>query len=104
MEKNINEFGAMQISATGGEYDVTFTIDEYVGEGTYELKYFKAAIQKKGDSKSYRTSSSEPGKLTVLQDGKGMLIGIFSFTGYPYGNVGADKQVVAEGEFAIPLK
>lgn len=102
--KNINEFGAMQLSADGGDFELTFTIDEYVGESTYELKYFKASIQKKGESKSYRTSSSEPGTLTVLQDGDGMLIGTFSFTGYPYGNVGSDKRVVSEGEFAVPLK
>lgn len=104
VEKDINEFGAMQITASGGDFELTFTLDEYVGKGDYVLKYFKASIQKKGESTSYRTSSSDPGKLTILQDGKGMLIGTFSFTGYPYGNVGADKKVISEGEFAIPLK
>jgi len=104
VEKNINEFGAMKITASGGEFDVTITVDEYVGPGSYELKYFKASIQKAGESTVYRTSSSEPGKLVVLQDSKGVLIGTFSFTGYPFGNVGNDKRSVTEGEFAIPTK
>lgn len=104
VEKDINEYGAMQITANGGEFEISFTVDEYVGESTYELKYFKASIQKTGESTSYRTSSSEPGTLKILQDGKGMLIGTFSFTGYPYGNVGSDKREVSEGEFAIPLQ
>jgi hypothetical protein len=104
VEKDINGFGAMQIVADGGEFEGSFTVDEYVGEVTYELKYFKASIQKKGEATSYRTSSSEPGTLKILQDGKGMLIGTFSFTGYPYGNVGNDKREVTEGEFAIPMK
>ncbi len=104
VEKDINEFGAMQISASGGDFELKFTIDEYVGKSTYELKYFKASIQKSGESVSYRTSSSDPGTLTILKDSDGMLIGTFSFNGYPYGNMGADKKVVSEGEFAIPLK
>ena len=94
----------MQITASGDEFELSFTVDEYVGESTYELKYFKASIQKQGESTVYRTSSAEPGTLKILQDGKGMLIGTFSFTGYPYGNVGADKREVTEGEFAIPLQ
>lgn len=104
VEKSINDFGGMRISAKGGEFDVVFTIDEYLGPGTYPLKYFKASIQKEGESTSYRTSSAEPGELKIIEDDDGMLIGLFSFTGYPYGNVGKDKRVISEGEFAIPLK
>lgn len=104
VEKDLNEFGAMRISARGGEFDITLTVDEYVGESTYELRYFKATIQKKGDAVSYRTSSDEPGKLVILKDDGKNLIGMFSFTGYPNGAPGADKRTVAEGEFVIPLR
>jgi len=104
VEKDINEFGAMQIKASGGGFDIVFTVDEYIGPATYKLAYFKASIQKAGESTVYRTSASEPGTLTVLEESNGKLIGTFSFTGYPYGNVGSDKRQVTEGEFAIPLK
>lgn len=102
VEKDLNEFGAMRISAKGGEFEVTIMVDEYVGVGVYELKYFKASIQKKGEETSYRTSAAEPGRLEILKDGGGKLVGLFSFTGYPNGNVGSDKRVVSEGEFVIP--
>lgn len=104
VEKNLNEFGAMRITAKGGEFDLTIMVDEYVGAGTYELKYFKASIQKKGTKVNYRTSADEPGKLVVLKDEGGKLIGLFSFTGYPNGAAGADKRVISEGEFVIPVK
>lgn len=104
VEKGINDFGAMRLTAKGGDFDVVITIDEYVGPGTYELKYFKASISKTGESTTYRTSSSDPGTIKILKDGDGMLIGLFSFNGYPNGNAGADKKSITEGEFAIPLK
>lgn len=100
VEKDLNEFGAMRITASGGEFTVTIMVDEYVGAGTYELKYFKASIEKSGQQ-SYRTSATEPGKLVVLEDDGKKLVGLFSFTGYPNGNVGTDKRSVQEGEFAI---
>lgn len=100
VEKDLNEFGAMRITASGGEFTVTIMVDEYVGVGTYELKYFKAGIEKKGEQ-SYRTSAAEPGKLVVLEDDGKKLVGLFSFTGYPNGNVGSDKRSVSEGEFVI---
>jgi hypothetical protein len=100
VEKDLNEFGAMRITASGGEFTVTIMVDEYVGAGTYELKYFKASIEKSGQA-SYRTSATEPGKLVVLEDDGTKLVGLFSFTGYPNGNVGTDKRSVQEGEFAI---
>lgn len=100
VEMDLNEFGAMRITASGGEYSVTMMVDEYVGASTYELKYFKASIEKKGDQ-TYRTSAAEPGKLVILTDDGKKLTGLFSFTGYPNGNVGPDKRTVAEGEFAI---
>ncbi len=104
VEKDLNEFSAMRISAKGGDFDVTIMVDEYVGPGTYELKYFKAAIQQKDGKTVYRTSADDPGKLVILKDEGGKLVGLFSFTGYPNGAVGADKHVVSEGEFVIPLK
>ncbi len=103
VKRGINEFGGIQIQASGGPFELSFTLDEYVGPGTYELKYFKASVQRQGEDTTYRTSSDDPGTLTVLQDGDGMLIGTFSFTGYPYGNPGAESRTVSEGEFAIPL-
>lgn len=101
VEKNLNEFGAMRITASGGDFSVVLMVDEYVGEGAYELKYFKAGIEKTGEP-SYRTSSDDPGKLVILKDDGKKLVGLFSFTGYPNGNRGADKRTVSEGEFAIP--
>lgn len=100
VEKNLNEYGTMRITAAGGEFSLVMMVDEYVGPGTYELKYFKAGIEKTGEP-SYRTSSAEPGKLQILQDENNQLIGLFSFTGYPNGNPGADKRTVSEGEFVI---
>ena len=104
VEKDINDFGAMRISAKEGDFELVITVDEYVGPGTYELKYFKASIQKAGEGTSYRTSSADPGTLKILKDADGMLIGLFSFNGYPFGNKGSDMRSVTEGEFAIPLK
>jgi hypothetical protein len=104
VEKNLNESSAMRITAKGGDFDVTIIVDEYLGVGTYELKYFKAWIQKKGEDTSYWTLAAEQGKLEILKDEGGKLIGLFSFTGYPNGNVGNDKRVVSEGEFVIPAK
>lgn len=101
VEKDLNEFGAMRISAKGGDFDVTLMLDEYVGEGSYELKYFKGSIQQKGGA-DYRTSNEQPGKVVILKEEGGRIYGLFSFTGYPNGNVGADKQVVSEGEFVVP--
>lgn len=101
VEKDLNEFGAMRITASGGDFELTMVVDEYVGAGTYELKYFKASIQKSGGS-AYRTSGDEPGKLIVLKDDGKQMIGLFSFNAYPNGTKGAERHVVSEGEFAIP--
>lgn len=100
VEKDLNEYGAMRITATGGEFTVVMMVDEYVGPGVYELKYFKAGIEKNGEQ-SYRTSSGEPGRLEILKDENNQLVGLFSFTGYPNGNPGPDKRTVSEGEFVI---
>ena len=100
VEKDLNEFGAMRITASGGDFSVSMMVDEYVGEGTYELKYFKASIEKSGEQ-AYRSAADVPGKLVILKDDGKQLIGLFSFTGFPNGNVGDDKRVVKDGEFAI---
>ena len=100
VEMNLNEFGSMRITASGSDFTVSLMVDEYVGASTYELKYFKASVERIGEG-TYRTSAAEPGKLVILSDDGKKLVGLFSFTGYPNGNVGPDKRVVSEGEFAI---
>lgn len=100
VEKDLTEFGAMRITASGGDFTLSLRVEEYIGAGTYELKYFKASIEKDGDQ-AYRTAMAEPGKLVILSDDGKRMTGLFSFTGYPNGNPGPDKQVVSEGEFSI---
>ena len=103
IQKDLDQYGTMRITAKGGDFEVGMMVNDYVGEGTYKLKYFKAYIEKTGGT-SYRTSSAEPGKLVVLKDDGKVMTGLFSFTGYPNGNVGPDKRVVSDGEFSIRYK
>lgn len=44
VEKDINEFGVMQIKVFGGGFDIVFMVDEYIGFVIYKLVYFKVLI------------------------------------------------------------
>ncbi|MCG8314597.1 MAG: hypothetical protein MI976_15415, partial [Pseudomonadales bacterium] len=101
VERDVNQIGDLKIRAEG-DYVVVLMIDEYFGPGDYELRYFKGTITKPGVA-SFQTTSSQPGRVRIIEETEAFIKGEFEFKGFRNGSpITGESRIVKAGQFILP--